>query len=428
MKGKRIFLIFAALLVLGFFSANAQEFSSANFKVLGPVVQPSGGFASSPNFRLWSSVGETGIGLSNASSFGVKSGSLYFLGPPAAPSGIAAAVVSASQINVTWTDNANNETGFQIERKTGAGGIYGQVATTTADATSFPDSGLSAATNYFYRVRAYNQAGSSDYGTEAGATTQSASAPPGGGGGGPSIVSPVVSQSSVTISGRAYPKSLVTIIVDGAVKQSIAADSAAVFSTRFDSPSGFHSFSIYSSDSKGRRSITYTFSFTLTAGVASDISGIFLSPTIDIDKSEVKKGDKLNVFGQTIPSSTVSIMVNSTEEIVESRPVGNDGVYLFTFDTNRLGYGDHSVKSQAALSDIVSALSRSLSFKVGTKSTLKNLPGDLNLDGRVNATDFSILLYWWGNASARAMQIADINKDIRIDIRDLSIMMFYWSG
>ncbi|HDQ70543.1 MAG TPA: hypothetical protein ENN19_00415, partial [Chloroflexi bacterium] len=41
--------------------------------------------------------------------------------PPAAPSNLAAAVVSESQINLTWTDNASDEDGFELQRKTGTG-------------------------------------------------------------------------------------------------------------------------------------------------------------------------------------------------------------------------------------------------------------------------------------------------------------------
>jgi len=36
--------------------------------------------------------------------------------PPAAPSGLSATAVAKTQINLSWTDNANNETGFKIER------------------------------------------------------------------------------------------------------------------------------------------------------------------------------------------------------------------------------------------------------------------------------------------------------------------------
>jgi hypothetical protein len=99
--------------------------------------------------------------------------------PPAAPTALSANAVSASQINLAWTDNANNEDGFKIERCQGAGCTsFAQIATVGANVTSFNNTGLTASTSYSYRVRANNSAGDSDYSNTASATTQAASSPP----------------------------------------------------------------------------------------------------------------------------------------------------------------------------------------------------------------------------------------------------------
>jgi hypothetical protein len=55
--------------------------------------------------------------------------STYTIQLPAAPSSLTATTLSVSQIGLAWVDNATNETGFKIERKTGAGGTYAQIAT-----------------------------------------------------------------------------------------------------------------------------------------------------------------------------------------------------------------------------------------------------------------------------------------------------------
>ncbi len=90
--------------------------------------------------------------------------------PPNAPSNLVATPISSSQINLTWQDNSSDETGFKIERKTGTGS-YSQIATVGAGVTSYSNTLLSANTTYYYRVRAYNAAGNSDYSNEASATT-----------------------------------------------------------------------------------------------------------------------------------------------------------------------------------------------------------------------------------------------------------------
>src|SRR5205823_6611060 len=91
--------------------------------------------------------------------------------PPAAPSGLKAAAVSGSQINLSWTDNSNNEDGFRIERKKGSGGIWSQIATVGAGITAYSNTGLSRRSTYYYRVRAYNSGGNSNYSNQASAKT-----------------------------------------------------------------------------------------------------------------------------------------------------------------------------------------------------------------------------------------------------------------
>ncbi|MDZ7364066.1 MAG: fibronectin type III domain-containing protein [candidate division KSB1 bacterium] len=91
--------------------------------------------------------------------------------PPPAPSGLTATTVSNTQINLTWTDNSTNETGFKIERKAGASSTYAQIDTVAANVTAYSSTGLSGGTGYFYRVRAFNAGGNSAYSNEANATT-----------------------------------------------------------------------------------------------------------------------------------------------------------------------------------------------------------------------------------------------------------------
>jgi hypothetical protein len=89
---------------------------------------------------------------------------------PAAPSALAAAVVSASQVDLSWADNSTNETGFKVERSTD-GVNFTQVATVASNITTYSATALTSGTTYTFRVRAYNGVGNSAYSNTASATT-----------------------------------------------------------------------------------------------------------------------------------------------------------------------------------------------------------------------------------------------------------------
>ncbi len=70
--------------------------------------------------------------------------------------------VTASQIELSWQDESDNEHGFSIERSIDGAG-FEEISTTEANLARFVDSGVQAGNLYEYRVRAYNQFGYSGY-------------------------------------------------------------------------------------------------------------------------------------------------------------------------------------------------------------------------------------------------------------------------
>ncbi|UII30391.1 fibronectin type III domain-containing protein [Fulvivirga ulvae] len=87
---------------------------------------------------------------------------------PAAPDNLQA--TATNSVSLTWSDNASDETGYKVERQTGTG-VYVEVADVAANSTSYTDNAVSPATNYNYRVYAYNAAGSSGYSNVVNVTT-----------------------------------------------------------------------------------------------------------------------------------------------------------------------------------------------------------------------------------------------------------------
>ncbi len=54
------------------------------------------------------------------------------------------------------------------------------------------------------------------------------------------------------------------------------------------------------------------------------------------------------------------------------------------------------------------------------------MSADLNLDGKVNSTDFSILLFFWKTSPPFSNSRVDINKDNKVDSVDFSILLYQW--
>jgi hypothetical protein len=100
--------------------------------------------------------------------------------PPRAPSGLSIRKVSLSQLDLSWTDNSSDETGFELQRRT-PNSAYATVARLAANTTRYSDTGLTPLTTYIYRVRSYNDGGPSAYwSNEAWADTTDPPAAPSG--------------------------------------------------------------------------------------------------------------------------------------------------------------------------------------------------------------------------------------------------------
>ncbi len=97
----------------------------------------------------------------------------------AAPTNLAATVISATQNNLSWTDNSDNETGFRIERRTAAGS-YSSLGTVGANVTTCADTNVATGTSYTYRVQAFDAVRSSGYSNEVSTSPAGVPAPPSG--------------------------------------------------------------------------------------------------------------------------------------------------------------------------------------------------------------------------------------------------------
>lgn len=92
-----------------------------------------------------------------------------------------AAGVEAATINAAlqWADNSGNEDGFTMERASAQDGPFAVMGNVSANVVTFVDPNLQPATQYCYRVKAFNTVGSSGYSNVACLTTPSLPSAPG---------------------------------------------------------------------------------------------------------------------------------------------------------------------------------------------------------------------------------------------------------
>lgn len=262
-------------------------------------------------------------------------------------------------------------------------------------------------------------------------TTNPSSGSGGGGGGGGTT--DTTSPTTVTLEGMAYPNAKIVILRGSVIKVKTVADPSAHFSVSLTNiPTGVSSFSVYSEDVVGRTSLVYTFPILITSGATINIGGIFLSPTIAVDKQQVKSGDPLRIFGYGFPKTDVNISVHSSVERTAKVVSDKNGFYTYQLDTTGLEYGKHQAESVVVTDDMISPRSIPAYFTVSDKETILTEngtcvhQGDTNCDNKVNLIDFSIMAYWFKRPGAPT--VIDLNKDGIVSLIDFSIMAYHWTG
>ncbi len=105
-----------------------------------------------PAGRLVLAVYEDGTALQYIYTSGDNIDMVNRLTLPAAPSNLAAARKYSGTVNLSWDDNAQDETGFRIERRAFRSSDWQSVATLDQNADTFLDTGLDPFVNYVYRI------------------------------------------------------------------------------------------------------------------------------------------------------------------------------------------------------------------------------------------------------------------------------------
>ena len=243
----------------------------------------------------------------------------------------------------------------------------------------------------------------------------------GGGGGGGAL-------TQVILQGIAYPLAKITVLKDGQVlASSVLVDAQANFKIALTTITpGAYTFGVWAEDKVGRKSITFSFTATVLDGMTTTIGGIFLPPTIELDKVNLSPGEALKILGQTAPGSGISIHIESPQTIIKMTTSTAVGDWAYFLDTSPLEEGSHTARAKAESSaGLLSSFSKVLGFYIGKYGTGQICGrADFNKDNKTNLVDFSVMLYWWGKYNP----CADQNQDGMVNLPDFSILMYWWTG
>jgi len=250
----------------------------------------------------------------------------------------------------------------------------------------------------------------------------------GGSSGGGSTVK--LGDTVISVIGRAYPSRTINFVLDTNSVGNVRSDSNGRFEFAVDASPGTATLGIWTTDSKGVRSITLNKTFDVTQGAITNLNGIILPPTISVASQKVDPGALVAVGGHSVPNSTVELHIDDSK-IVERTTSNAGGDWVVNFDTKKVTVAEHILRAKTILGTppliTQSSFSNSLQLFVGVDGKVTK-PSDLNRDGFVNLIDFSILIFWWGTAGGNSNPPADININGKVGLEDFSILLFNWTG
>jgi hypothetical protein len=237
----------------------------------------------------------------------------------------------------------------------------------------------------------------------------------------------------VTITGYAYPRSNIIVLVDGKEAEKVQTTNSGSFTAVIDEIArGVYTFGVYAEDPNKSRSSTFSTSFTVTGARTSALSNINLSPSVKVSPDPVDPGQTLTISGYALPNSTVTIE-NEKEGSTASRKTISAtadaaGQWSTEVATNGFSVGTYKTRARSVQGGgIATGFSNYTFYGVGQSAVRPN-NADLNRDGKVNLIDFSILLFWWNTDGGTSDPSADINADSKVNLVDFSILLFNWTG
>ena len=238
--------------------------------------------------------------------------------------------------------------------------------------------------------------------------------------------------ATVIINGYAFPRSTVTILVDGQIADTVRADSTGDFSITLDAIArGVYTFGVYATDADGNKSSTFSTSFSVRGARTSTLSNINVMPTVVATPDPVDVGSTVTLSGYSLPDANITVENLNDKQSASQKEFtttsDSNGRWSVEVSTTGFTKGTYKARAKAETETVSTNFSDYTYYGVGQEAD-KQINADLNRDGKVNLVDFSILLFHWGSDGGTSDPPADINGDGTVSLTDFSIMLFNWTG
>ena len=235
----------------------------------------------------------------------------------------------------------------------------------------------------------------------------------------------------VYVTGTAWPRADVYVMVDGTIAEDVRADSDGSYTVLIDEIArGAYTFGVYGEDSNGVKSNTFSTSFTVSGARAVTLSNIDLTGTLEVTPNPVDPGVTATIRGYTVPNAQVTIENRRQGGAASTLLATSNSTGFFTTALSTTGFSQDTYEIRFRAEPTggePTVFTDWFYYGVGQAADVPT-SADLNTDGSVNLTDFSILLFWWDTDGGDSSPPADINQDGRVSLTDFSILLFNWTG
>ncbi|OQX07497.1 MAG: hypothetical protein BWK80_49415 [Desulfobacteraceae bacterium IS3] len=343
------------------------------------------------------------------------------------PAGLTATPASSTQINLTWTDNSSDETGFRIFRN---GVELTPSPKAAANAIIFNDTGLTCNTPYTYTVKATNSAGDSAAATTT-ITTSACVAPAAP----TSLTATPASSTQINLtwidnsSGAAQFKiyrgtTLVTTTAAGATSYEdigLTCNTPYTYTVKATDSGGDSAAAATTPATITTSACTAAYSSTPVAGaIPAMTTTVGTNPTTTLTVNNTGTVDMTVTeitFGGTDPGK-FSVSPNTFPVSITAT-----GTQAFTISCNASVAGTYSATMAVAHNATGSPANYTLSCTVACTPT-SCIPGDVNGDGSVDLNDaLHVLRILDGIPVDKINLNADVNGDHKIGLEELGYIL-----